>query len=359
MRYFRSPILYVVLVALLLRFGLLFAFNGITNFDLYSYEKIGQLTLQHIPIYPLEALKHHPYFPFFLYIESLAVYLASYGISAIFTIKTILILFDIGILCLVYLLSKKSTVVALLYALNPISILTVAVHGQFDAIPLFFLLFGVYMFLERREVGAVLLLSLAVMVKTWPLFFIWPMVRRMKQRWQLLLLLTFPLLAVFVYSRRFYENIFDIFSTVFSYHGYSTHWGIGMFISMLGLGGNGYILIIIKMLFVVTFIYFCLTLKKGKIIHEMALLFLFFYSFSYGMGLQYFSWIIPFLLLDKPKLWRCFIVLVTFHFLLQYPRWILCIQCNDPALWVLRMHMIYAMLLWIFIVYMWFVNLRK
>ena len=56
------------------------------------------------------------------------------------TIKLINIVFDLGILYLIYLLSNKNVQKTFIYAINPVTLLITTLHGQFDVIPVFFIL---------------------------------------------------------------------------------------------------------------------------------------------------------------------------------------------------------------------------
>ena len=141
----------IFIIALILRLICLYLFRNVTNYDLQSYLQVGELTSKGINIYPDISNLHHPYFPFFLYFEAIAYRIGQIGlisqISPILTIKLILIFFDLGINYLVYLLSKKDLKTAFLYAINPVTILITTLHGQFDAIPVFFVLLTIYILL--------------------------------------------------------------------------------------------------------------------------------------------------------------------------------------------------------------------
>src|SRR3989339_868355 len=154
----------IIILGLVIRVGVIFLSLNFTNFDLNSYLKVGQLTLQGMNIYPETARVHHPYFPFFLYIEAFAIYLKQLYIHPILFIKTLIIAFDTGIIYLVYLLSNRNLKSTFAYAINPIAILICGFHGQFDSIPLFFLLLAIYL-AKKQELISILLLSMAIMFK--------------------------------------------------------------------------------------------------------------------------------------------------------------------------------------------------
>ncbi|MDO8741735.1 MAG: hypothetical protein Q7J11_01155, partial [Candidatus Roizmanbacteria bacterium] len=129
----------IFFIALFIRLICLYLFRNVTNYDLQSYLQVGELTLKSINIYPDVANLHHPYLPFFLYLEAFAFYFKRFAIDPIIVIKVINVIFDLSILQLVYLLSTKNLKTAFLYAINPVTILITTLHGQFDVIPIFFI----------------------------------------------------------------------------------------------------------------------------------------------------------------------------------------------------------------------------
>lgn len=139
----------IIFLALFLRLLTIFVSRNIDNYDLQSYLQVGELTLNKTNIYPDIANLRHPYFPAFLYIEAFAYWLGNLEglrrLGIITIIKIIISLFDLVNVYLVYLLSEKNLKKAFFYATNPIPILIFAFHGQFDSIPLFFLLLSLYL----------------------------------------------------------------------------------------------------------------------------------------------------------------------------------------------------------------------
>ena len=172
----------ILIIALIIRLTVLIIFKNVDNYDLQSYQLVGKTTAQGLNIYPKVANLHHPYFPVFLYLEALTWRIP-------FMIKTINLFFDLGIVYLVYLLSKKNLTKTLAYALNPVTPLIFLLHGQFDAIPIFFLLLSLYLVnlrVTRHErlwtpLGC-LSFSLAVMFKTWPLLFAVAIYKQLKNK---------------------------------------------------------------------------------------------------------------------------------------------------------------------------------
>ena len=145
----------IFIFALLIRLICLYLFRNVNNYDLQSYIQVGELTLKRINIYSDIANLHHPYLPFFLYAEAVAIKLGQTSlmsqIGSTIIIKALLIVFDLGIIYLVYLLSMKNQKTTFLYAINPVTILITALHGQFDVIPVFFILLAIYLLNKKNE----------------------------------------------------------------------------------------------------------------------------------------------------------------------------------------------------------------
>ncbi|MCX7881531.1 MAG: hypothetical protein N2482_03440 [Patescibacteria group bacterium] len=318
----------IIFISLIIRLIIIFISLPVLNFDLKSYLKVGQLTLNKINIYPDVARIHHPYFPFFLYLETLAVYLNKFQINPVFIIKIINNVFDLGNIYLVYLLSKKNKKTALFYALNPITILTSSFHGQFDVIPLFFLLLTVFL-INKKPILALLSYSFSIMIKTWPIFFFILFFKELKNKKIFLFVSLFPLFSVFVYSLIFNTDFFTIFLTVLKYRGLFGFFGFGKLISLIfnffkiSPSVSVFFQKILLIVFFTFFLFFSLFfLKRHSLIEKIALLTLFFILFSPFFAIQYFSWPVPFLILSRPKFFTHFLIAATFFINVNYYSWI-------------------------------------
>ena len=58
--------------------------------------------------------------------------------------------------------------VALLYALNPVSLLVSSYHGQFEAVTLLLLVVALWLWQRQRAGASAAALGLAILNKTWP-----------------------------------------------------------------------------------------------------------------------------------------------------------------------------------------------
>lgn len=308
----------IIILALFLRLALIFLSLNIDNYDLQSYFLIGELTYKKINIYPQIANLHHPYFPAFLYIESFAYLLGKLGgfgkLGTILIIKFIISLFDIGNTYLVYLISKKNLKKAFLYAINPVSILIFAFHGQFDSIPIFFLLLSIYFLSSLSSLLGCLFLSLAIMIKTWPALFIFTFFKRLKNKKLILLLLIFPIISILMYRFFFNSKVVEIFKTLISYQGLWGIWGLSVFLGQIRLRWQK----LATFLFIIFFFIFSLKIKRKNIINEILTLLFFFFTFTTNFSIQYLSWLIPFLTIVKPKYYWFTTIFISIFLILTF-----------------------------------------
>ena len=317
----------IFIISTILRLVIIFLSQNIYNFDLISYKKIGELTLKHTNIYPEIAKIYHPYFPFFLYLEALAVFLNNrIGINYIFFLKFINLLFDLGTIYLIYLLSNKNLKNAFFYSLNPISILIFFLHGQFDIIPLFFILLSLYFLKQKKDLLSIFSYSFAILTKTWPILFVFPILKGIKNKKFSLLLFFFPIISTIFHGIFFKSSFLDIFKTTFTYRSLFNFWGLGKIIYLIFFQHQSQPEIYFQKIFLVLFLFslFIYSLKinyKNLIIYFFDLL-LFFYIFTVGFAIQYLSWFIPFLFLISPKKWYWLYLLTFITVLINYLIWI-------------------------------------
>lgn len=305
----------IFLFALIIRLIGIFVFSNIDNYDLRSYFQVGGMTLRSQNIYPEVAGPHHPYFPFFLYLESLVVFFGQSKFASVILMKLIINLFDLGNVYLVYLLSKKNLKKALIYSVNPVSFLISTLHGQFDSIPLFFLLAGIYFI--KSSLGT-LVLSLAVMVKTWPILFIIPFFKKLTDKKTILLIFVFPILSIFIYSFIFSSNVIEIIKTVIGYQSLWGIWGLSLFFSEIRIRWQKLFI----GLFLLLFFYLSSKVKSNNLVKLLFFLLYFFLVFTPSFSIQYFSWFMPFLIIVKPKNFWKILFAISGYLLFSYLSWI-------------------------------------
>lgn len=271
--------------------------SSFSNFDSQSYSSIGVLTLNGKSVYPDPAISRHPYLPFFLYFESATLIISSFfKIPQLLIIKITLTIFHLLSIHALYILSKKNFRNTLLYAMNPISLLIIAFHGQFDIIPITLILFAILALQNKQFVKTILLLSLAITVKTWPILFILPFLKRIKPKYYISICLL-PLFSVLLYSILFSTSVVSILRVLVVYQGASGIWGFGSIFSFFS--AHRFIMLGYKVIFVAGLLIYSYRQKKSGIIEELFDLLLLFFLFTPGFGIQWFLWLIPYFFLSK------------------------------------------------------------
>lgn len=323
-----------------------------TSDDLRSFLEAGKIILSGSSYYP------SLYFPFFNYLGALALYLKP-AFNPFLFLKLVFSLFDIGIVWLVYLISKKNLQTTLTYALNPISLIIANIHGQFDTIPLFFLMLGIYLFgsksfwgggsrlsrettkpvptkswtgltlssagwrirsfarmtflSNRKETLSLLSFSAAILTKTWPFLFITPIFKRLKNKIKFIYIITFPLLFILFHSFVFKTKIIDILLPIKNYRGVYGFWGIGNILLLLIPKLDPSIIQILRRIFLISLLVFSLIIRRKKLTQEVLIIMLFFFSFTLNYGAQWLLWLVPLIVIEKPKFWKLFMILATVY----------------------------------------------
>ncbi|OGK16924.1 hypothetical protein A2774_00305 [Candidatus Roizmanbacteria bacterium RIFCSPHIGHO2_01_FULL_39_12c] len=294
-------------LALALRTIVLLVFLTSRSEDINSFIQVGQMVLDK------EAEYGSFYFPFISYLSALVLKLKNY-IHPIFSLKLIFIFFDSLVTYPIYLLSGKNKTSALIYALNPASVIVTVIHGQMDSIPLFFFLLALAFFVKNKLSASILTLSLAIFTKPWPILFILPLFKRAKNKLLFIFLPLFPLAFTVIYSIFYRVEIKEMLNMIKGYRGVFGAWGI----SKIALYLTDYNLSpaieqLLRRVFLIGFIVFSYLRSDKKVIVTIVLSMLFLFVFSPTFGMQWFSWIVPLVIIVRPKLWKIFLVMVSVY----------------------------------------------
>ena len=180
-----------------------------------------------------------------------------------------------------------------------------------DAIPLFFFLSGVLFYLKNKMLSSVLTLSYAIYTKPWPVLFIIPLIKKSKQKMFFLFLCVFPLLLTLIYALFSPTPILDIFEKVKNHRGIFGAWGISKIaLYLTNYHLSPYVEQLMGRIFILAFIVFSLIRKDKNVLKTILAIMLFLFVFSPTFGIQWFTWLVPFIIIVRPRLWRLFIVLV-------------------------------------------------
>lgn len=313
----------ILLLGLVIRVFLALVFHG--SFDVDNAYYFADLLLCGKNIYVNSSYNYTPVWSLFLYLIN-SIHFFS-GIPFYFLIKIPAIIADLIIIYFVFrltfLLTKNnitSTLASLVYALNPVSLIITSLHGQFDSIPLAFILASIYYLIISNQniILSAVSIGTAIAFKSWPVVFL-PLIlyqlREQKKRmfkiliWSVLIsfISLFPYLLITPQA---------VIENVFMYRG-TRDFGISQILFFLR---NNHLyedfvdsyfsnsIIIAVILLIISYLIY--TKKKFSLLKGIIITFLFFYIFSASLGAQYLVWIIPFLVIDNLK-WAIFYSLVS------------------------------------------------
>jgi hypothetical protein len=166
----RGPLLGPVLLALALRLTAVLAFDDVAA-DVERYQRVARHLLD-VSWNPYGTNGLYPYPPPWAGVEAGAEWLARHGVGS-FPVNVKLPVVASDLLLTVLLgaaarAGRASPLAPWLYAVHPVSLLVGGVHGQFDSIPLLFLLAAVEaQARQRRDLSAVALAA-AIATKSFP-----------------------------------------------------------------------------------------------------------------------------------------------------------------------------------------------
>lgn len=350
-RRFATTAITSFLIAIVIRLIVLVVFIHSMSDDLGTFIRDGRYFLNGKNQYDSS------YFPFASYLSVTALFLQEYIQPAVF-LKLVFLFFDSLIVFPISILSKRQSNNSLLYAVNPISVIISVVHGQIDALPLFFFLLTIILIKKRKELLGTLIFSLAISIKTWPLLFVIPLIRRSRNVFLYLLLPLFPVVTTLIYTLFSSVSFGEIMYKIISHKGIFGEWGYSKFIVfLLNHRPIPTIETVLSTIFLLIFVLFSVLRKDKDVLKNILIIMLFFFVATPTFGIQWFSWLVPFVLLVRPKLGRLFLLIAGVYLTVGF------VWDADPyfrsilPLWnsvVTRV----GIITWFFMIVMFFYNLK-
>jgi hypothetical protein len=175
----------LLLAALAARLPLLITGPGV-QFDMESYRLVAKEMLAGASLYSDPLLKvRYPYLPPWSLVEAAMGWLSqATGLAESFCLRLPALLGDLGLVALIFgilrgredrqglelpALERHSTWAGLAYAASPLAVIISAGHGQFDSLPLLFVLLALASMQKGASRSAALWLGAGIAIKTWPL----------------------------------------------------------------------------------------------------------------------------------------------------------------------------------------------
>jgi Gpi18-like mannosyltransferase len=341
-KFFRQThyfVLIVIVIALALR--LILAITTYGTEDVASWNAVGEAIARGENPY---RVTHFLRWPPLWMIIILAVKSLSVSLPATFTtlIKLPPILADVAIAVVIYYYFAyrrhnltRARRLALLYAFNPVSILIVAGHGQFDSIPTLFLLLSAYFAVAEASdidlVIAAIFFGLAVFAKGWALFLLPLFIARLpgfKLKAIGLALALFP--YVLSVGTLYALTPKDVLYKVLVYASLPGWWGLTSFASVIpgslstamsdlyNRAGS----VVLLLAECVLGVYYARRSVVKPIDFTTATLagLLVFYVLTPGYGTQYLLWVVPFVIIaaDTDRWGYVYLALISVELLIEY-----------------------------------------
>jgi hypothetical protein len=314
------PWLWIAALALLIRLVPNLLVPAGSNFDNESFRILGGLTSAGENVYasPL-AVDRHPYLPFFIYWIGLASRIAD-GSDPVFTflLRLLPILGDVGICLVIYRMMLRlgraeATYAALWYGLNPVAVFVSAYHGQFDSIPLLFLLLAIYSCAHSAwSTGA--WLGLAILTKSWPVLAVPSLLKGLPvfrdKLIFILLVLAVPFAGVLFYSVLFKAAIGPVVLAAVTYNRGLAVWGYTYFLRLMWVLNpasealfswfirNSRVITVAGLIAV-----WLWKARKETPSAGILTIFVTFFAITHAFAIQYLVWLLPLGLINRDYEW--------------------------------------------------------
>ena len=223
----------------------------------------------------------------------------------LFFFKIWYLAFDLGVAYLLWRMfrdnKRKARIILIFWLLNPIIIYNAYFHGQFDVVPIFFIVLAFYSAKQERPVWAVIFIGIAASFKYFPLFFLLPAVLILSKSWgeraKLFLLGILPFLLILFPQLDDFSRNASGFSDWFFKVGYD-----------IGFGGTVYIFFALYAL-LIWYIEYNGSQGFEALWRVCFTTLLIYYPFSY-FDLHYYAWLMPFAalyLVENPKIIKLYL----------------------------------------------------
>lgn len=283
------------------------------GYDIESYRLVTDALLGGREVYT-SVLGRHPYLPLQMYVMGAMAYLSQEtGLPYVVAVKLPAVIADVALTALIYHAIRStrghpwSAYAALLYALNPVSLLVTAYHGQFESITLLLLVLSWWLWERRRATGSAAALGFAILNKTWPVVFL-PVIFLRLRDWRgrivySLIALGIPVLFVAAYLVIFSADSAPMLRRALTHRGVAGYWGPGAALypaaaAWPGLQPATDLLLALRNWLLLAGVLLSLWwTRRQPALEALLTLLLVMFVVTVGFGIQWLVWLVPFALL--------------------------------------------------------------
>lgn len=315
----------VFFISFLVRFLPVFFFPFASGYDISSFLGVGQKILEGKDIYTSYSIRYYfAFLPTYGLLTSLMIILSKLtAIPTFIYMKLFIIIFDSAIAVLVAKICKN-TGEGLKYIFSPIPVIIGAYLGQFDAIPLFFVLLFAYLIQSNLSLKNFLLLGTGIIFKPWPIILIPLSIFRYRYTGEKITAVIYsftPVITVILLYNIFIirANIPIMLGSIIQYESVLGWWGPSIFFKLAAdyLHHQKILTIpalISKIMAVSAILLLSMKISKNNSYRNteqklpkndyyghVKLILLSLYIISFGLSIQYLLWIFPFALITRDK----------------------------------------------------------
>jgi len=318
----RYPLLFLLLAALLVRLIPVLLLPVGAGYDIDSFHLVGNAFLNGEEVYTSAARGRHPYLPLHMYLIGLLTYLSRITpLPFVSWIKLPAVIADLLITAVIYEVFRRwheteeaAVYWALLYALNPISVLVTAYHGQFDSIPVLLLLLSWFVWHFGRHITrSAVLLGFSILYKTWPIIFL-PVIfiRLPDNRRRLtysLISIGIPVVFTAAYVLIMASNPLPMLRRALTHSGVPGYWGLSALIYVPGgiwFDSEAVVAAILpfqRVILILAGIFALWWTRHQNALDALLTVLLTIFSVTIGMGIQWLLWPVAFAVVARDQRW--------------------------------------------------------
>ena len=318
----KYPLLFLLLVTLFIRLVPLLLLPVGAGYDIESFHLVGNAFLNGEEIYTSAARGRHPYLPLHLYLIGFLTHLSRITpLPFVVWIKLPAVIADLLITAVIYDVFRRwhetesaAAFWALLYALNPISVLVTSYHGQFDSLPVLLLLLSWFTWHFGRQITKSAVFSgFSILYKTWPIIFLPVIFIRLpdnrRRLTYILISIGIPVAFTAAYVLIMDSNPVPMLRRALTHSGVPGYWGLSALIYVPGgfwLDSEAVVAAILpyqRVILLLAGLFALWWTRRQSALDALLTILLTIFLVTFGMGIQWLLWPVAFAIVAREERW--------------------------------------------------------